>query len=185
MLQLSEKKQRAGLTLCSFFEYPKFSFKVAIPFIRAINYVTNTDWEGVGVIPNKEVSADSALDVALIMALESVRPTLTDENHMSAIDFILDGVKYEENPVGKLDNEQMARFVGTYGPRAITMEERGLFYQRGTGNKYQLQALSQDTFKLKDKGDDFRLRFVENEKGMIVGVTGLYRNGRRDYNERN
>jgi hypothetical protein len=38
--------------------------RIAIPFGRAINPITGTNWEGVGVKPDIEVAADKALEVA-------------------------------------------------------------------------------------------------------------------------
>jgi C-terminal processing protease CtpA/Prc len=43
-------------------------FVVNIPFARAINPITKTDWEGAGVQPDIAVPAEQALDVALKMA---------------------------------------------------------------------------------------------------------------------
>lgn len=40
-------------------------FEVFIPVGAAVNPITGTNWEGVGVTPHIEVSADEALDVAL------------------------------------------------------------------------------------------------------------------------
>ncbi|MBD1385902.1 S41 family peptidase [Mucilaginibacter rigui] len=54
--------------------HPVQSFPVAngfvanIPFARAVNPVTKTDWEGIGVQPDVVAPADQALDVALKMA---------------------------------------------------------------------------------------------------------------------
>ncbi|HMQ07168.1 MAG TPA: S41 family peptidase [Saprospiraceae bacterium] len=45
-------------------------FMVWIPTGRAINPITNTNWEGAGVIPDIEVSADMALEIALKMAIQ-------------------------------------------------------------------------------------------------------------------
>jgi len=39
--------------------------RISIPFGRAINPITGTNWEGVGVKPDIEVSADKALEVAV------------------------------------------------------------------------------------------------------------------------
>lgn len=39
--------------------------RISIPFGRAINPITGTNWEGVGVKPDIEVSADKALEVAI------------------------------------------------------------------------------------------------------------------------
>ena len=40
-------------------------FSITVPFARAINPITKTNWEGVGVTPHIETSADGALDAAL------------------------------------------------------------------------------------------------------------------------
>jgi hypothetical protein len=47
-------------------------FAVGVPFARAINPVTKTNWEGVGVTPDISVRADDALDKAYRMALENI-----------------------------------------------------------------------------------------------------------------
>ena len=43
-------------------------FVVAVPYQRALNPVTKTNWEGVGVQPDVESAADAALDKALELA---------------------------------------------------------------------------------------------------------------------
>jgi hypothetical protein len=45
-------------------------FSVFLPSGRAINPITKTNWEGVGVEPDVEVPADKALDQARLMALD-------------------------------------------------------------------------------------------------------------------
>lgn len=40
------------------------NIRISIPYGRAINPITGTNWEGVGVKPDIEVSAESALEVA-------------------------------------------------------------------------------------------------------------------------
>lgn len=40
-------------------------FRLSIPFRRSENVITGTDWEGIGVIPQIEVAADEALEVAI------------------------------------------------------------------------------------------------------------------------
>lgn len=43
-------------------------FSMSMPFARAINPITKTNWEGVGVEPDVKVSADAALDTAIELA---------------------------------------------------------------------------------------------------------------------
>ncbi len=46
-------------------------FVIGVPFQRAMNPITKTNWEGVGVEPDVKVSADAALDRALELARKS------------------------------------------------------------------------------------------------------------------
>lgn len=48
-------------------------FFVRIPKGRAINPITNTNWEGIGVTPHIEVSSDQALKTAHAKALENLK----------------------------------------------------------------------------------------------------------------
>ena len=45
-------------------------FMIGVPFARAINPVTKTNWEGTGVEPDVKVSAADALAVALKLIAE-------------------------------------------------------------------------------------------------------------------
>lgn len=47
-------------------------FEAFIPVGRAINPISQENWEGRGVVPDISISAEEALDVAYGMALESV-----------------------------------------------------------------------------------------------------------------
>jgi hypothetical protein len=47
-------------------------FFVDMPFARAINPVTKTDWEGTGVRPDVKVAAADALATALKLAAEKL-----------------------------------------------------------------------------------------------------------------
>ncbi|MDF2176906.1 S41 family peptidase [Aliiglaciecola sp. CAU 1673] len=48
-------------------------FRAAIPFAKAINPITKTNWEGVGITPDIAVPASEALDRAYLMALETLK----------------------------------------------------------------------------------------------------------------
>ncbi|MGE0129889.1 MAG: serine hydrolase [Blastocatellales bacterium] len=55
------------------------NFLITVPFARAINPITKTNWEGVGVKPDVETSAERALKVAHLAALKSVTPKTSDQ----------------------------------------------------------------------------------------------------------
>jgi len=63
-------------------------FTIKVPFARAINPITRTDWEGVGVVPDVAKPADEALTVAYRMAVEKLAETATDpesKEHLSKL----------------------------------------------------------------------------------------------------
>ena len=49
-------------------------FMIGVPFARAINPITKTNWEGTGVEPDVKVAASDALDVARRLIAERVTP---------------------------------------------------------------------------------------------------------------
>ena len=60
------------------------TLQIMIPYARAINPVTGTNWEGAGVEPDIAVPADQAFSVAYRQALEhclstATSPTMLDE----------------------------------------------------------------------------------------------------------
>ena len=48
-------------------------FMIGVPFARAVNPITRTNWEGVGVVPDVKVPAADALTTALKLTREGVR----------------------------------------------------------------------------------------------------------------
>jgi C-terminal processing protease CtpA/Prc len=47
-------------------------FMIGVPFARAINPITKTNWEGTGVTPDVAVPADQALETAKQLAAEQL-----------------------------------------------------------------------------------------------------------------
>jgi peptidase S41-like protein len=66
-------------------------FTVMVPFARAINPITKTNWEGVGVKPDVAVPADKALYVAHRAALEKILPK-TDPDERREVEAALRAV---------------------------------------------------------------------------------------------
>lgn len=156
-------------------------FMVWVPTGRAINPITNTNWEGTGVSPHIEVPANEALTVAHMKALEMLMKNNKDEDLNAFYEWPLAELKLKNNPT-KLDASTLKSFAGTYGPRAVTFENNKLFYQRGTGVKYELYPYSQNEFMLKGL-PTFRIRFL-SENSKVVALQGLYDNGNSDKNIR-
>lgn len=156
-------------------------FTIWLPTGRAINPITNTNWEGTGVKPHIEVPADKALDVAYSKALELLMEKSEDEEMKALYQWPLAEIKVKNNPV-KLEVSSLKKFAGTYGPRKVTLENGVLFYQRDQGIKYELYPFSDHEFMLKGL-ETFRIRFL-SENNKVVALQGLYDNGYTDKNLR-
>mgnify|MGYP000101618948 CR=1 FL=1 len=154
-------------------------FMIWLPTGRAINPITNTNWEGVGVVPHIEVKADEALDVAKIKALETLIAKSKDEEMVEYYDWSLQGLKILSNPI-KLDESIFKSYIGSYGPRVITFENGKLYYQRDTGTKYELKPMKENEFMLVGLSY-FRIRFL-SENNKVIALQGRYEGGRTDKN---
>lgn len=144
---------------------------MSLPFGRAINPITNTNWEGTGVTPDVAVPAVDALREAHGRALGAIADKATDREIQNGARFsrrIIEG----RGQVLALSAAQLKTFVGNYGPRKITLEAGALWYQRGKGPKHRLQALANDYF-LVGELDDFLIRF-EREGEKVVSLVGMY-----------
>lgn len=154
-------------------------FTVWVPTGRAINPITNTNWEGTGVSPHIAVPAKDALTVAHMNALEMLVEKYKNDELAHFYKWPIAALKLEKNPIS-LNESTLRKYVGTYGPRVVTFENGQLYYQRGTGIKYNLIPYSENEFIL-DGLDYFRIKFI-SENNKVVALEGLYNDGRTDKN---
>ena len=149
---------------------------VSLPFGRAINPISGTNWEGTGVEPDIKVPMAEALEVAHARALAAVAAKATDPGHKTELEFLSGILEDRRKPPASLSSAELQAFAGSYGPRSITLEDGALWYQRGRGRKMRLQPLGQDRFLVGDL-DDFRLRFERDGSGKVVRLVGQYPDG--------
>jgi C-terminal processing protease CtpA/Prc len=154
-------------------------FMIWVPTGRAINPITNINWEGTGVSPHIEVPAGEALDVAHMKALETLMDKNKDQDLKAFYEWPLAELNLKTDPV-TLDAKTLKSFAGNYGPRMVTFQNDALFYQRGTGTKYELFPYSDNEFMLKGL-DSFRIRFLA-EGNKVIALQGLYDSGQTDKN---
>ncbi|MFP5285606.1 MAG: hypothetical protein ACLGI9_07705, partial [Thermoanaerobaculia bacterium] len=156
---------------------------VSLPFGRAVNPISGTNWEGTGVEPDVKVPAAEALDVAHARALAAVAEKATDPEHKAELDFAR-GILEDRRKPATLSDADMQTFAGTYGPRTIILENGALWYQRGRGRKLRLLPVGQDRFLVGDLSD-FRLRFERDASGKVARLVGMYPDGGEEPNPRN
>jgi len=144
-------------------------FTMSLPFARALNPITKTNWEGVGVDPDVKVSQDKALETAQVMASRRLAEGEKDPGFKAYYQWHHEAYSAALSPVS-LTEESLRSYAGTYGPRTITMEGDSLFYQREGQPKRRMTPIAEGYFAL-DGVENLRLRFLE-EGGRVVAVEG-------------
>jgi hypothetical protein len=66
-----------------------------VPTGRAINPISKTNWEGTGVKPDVDVSADQALLVARLMALKKSVSVITNRDFKEGVQSEIEKVEKE------------------------------------------------------------------------------------------
>jgi hypothetical protein len=164
------------------FDFEGFVVTMALPFGRAVNPITGTNWEGTGVEPDIQVPAAEALLTAQIEALKALQERKTGESERQALAWARQGIEVQLHPV-TLSSSQLKAYAGTYGPRRIWHEDGSLWYQREDRPKFRLIPMGDDTFLIEEL-DYFRLKFAKDEKGRVTQVIGMYDNGFQDAHDR-
>ncbi|NNE07630.1 MAG: S41 family peptidase [Gemmatimonadetes bacterium] len=163
------------------FSFDGYSISMSLPFGRAVNPVTGTNWEGTGVEPDIAVPASEALDAAVEDALVNLMDG-ADNDRKHALQWSLDGYRARRNPVVLSESAALA-YAGKYGPRNVRLEGGALYYQRTGRPEIRMIPLGDDRFSLEGL-DFFRIEFVRDDTGRVVEFVGRYQDGRSDSNPR-
>jgi hypothetical protein len=155
---------------------------MAVPYGRAVNPITGTNWEGVGVIPDIAVPSAQALDEAHLMALQKIREGQTDPQQAFATEWAIAGIESKLNPV-TVSPDVLASYAGSYGPRTLALEGGSLIYQRGEGARMRAIPMGESMFRF-DELEYFRIEIVTDDSGRPVKLIGHYDNGRTDESPR-
>jgi len=158
--------------------FPDLNVRLKLPFGRAVNPISGTNWEGVGVEPDVEVQAEMALDTAHLIALKKIREKETDEDRQFAIDWAILGLEAKTDPA-EVDATILASYAGSYGPRKLIFEDGVLYYQRDGRQRLPTIPLSDHLFAI-DGIDMFRFEVVTDDSDQPVKLVGHYDNGFRD-----
>jgi hypothetical protein len=157
------------------------SFVCFIPNGRAINPITNTNWEGVGVIPDVKVSKEDALNSAHKLALDSLMKSSTNEEEIISYKWNIDILNAKMNPY-QADTKKFKNYVGKFGPRSILFENNALYYQREGRPKFALAALAENLFYIEEQGIKVQMEMKDNK---ITAITIITEDGRTERNEKN
>ncbi len=151
-------------------------FTIWVPDGRAINPITNTNWEGVGVEPHIKTSSAEALAVAQITVLKKMLERREDGDNF-VVEWALEGLK-SKNSDFTVNEDVLKSYVGNYGPRKITFKQGSLYYQREGNREYKLIPISETKFRMEEISN-FRIKVLK-ENDEVVALQGLYNTGRTD-----
>jgi hypothetical protein len=155
-------------------------YVLGVPFARAVNPISKTNWEGTGVTPDIQVPAPQAFDLAYGMAVEKLAAKASDPDRKAEYEWILVAQKAKQSPV-HIDDKTLKSYAGEYGERKVFYEKGSLTYQR-TGPRYRLIPLTATIFAVEGL-DYFRVEF-EVKDGKVTGLVGLYDDGERQSSPR-
>ncbi len=79
--------------------FPTLNVGMSLPYGRAINPVTGTNWEGVGVAPDIVVPQEQALDVAHLEALKKLEQQTDAPDRKARLKWAKDGKQVKMHPV--------------------------------------------------------------------------------------
>jgi hypothetical protein len=161
---------------------PDLAVKISVPFGRAINPITGTNWEGTGVEPDIQVPRDEALDTAIYEAVKKLHEEAEIPELKEHLAWSLDRLTALRKPF-EVDEQTLKSYAGTYGPRKIVFEDGKLYYQREGNPRYPMVPMSGTMFCFDDI-DFFRLEVVVGDDGVPTMLRGHYTGGQTDESKR-
>jgi len=122
-------------------------FSIGVPFARAINPITKTNWEGTGVKPDVAVPAKQALKVAQIAALKNIAEKTADKERATELRNSIASIQREleelKSPVAaQTPATAEANIAMPQTPAASTFEK--FIRAFNTGNLETLRRFHQD-----------------------------------------
>ena len=149
---------------------------VYIPYSTAINPITKTSWEKIGVKPDVEINSEKALETAEIKIFDTLISKSEDDAELYNLKWDLELLKAINNPI-TLNVATLKNYAGEYGERSFTLENGKLFYQRTGRPKFELEAMSQTV--MKGKGNTyFKIEFIKSNNEKAEKVNVLYQDNR-------
>jgi CubicO group peptidase (beta-lactamase class C family) len=122
--------------------------------------------------------AEGRIEDAIAAYQSAVEVDPDDETSARWVEWLGGLLEATADPVS-MSEEVLTSYVGTYGPRVLTLEEGRLHYQRGEGRKHSLIPLADNLFALEGM-NFFRVELVHAPSGAVEKIVGHYINGTTD-----
>lgn len=119
-------------------------FNIFIPNGRAINPISNDNWEGRGIAPDVSVDEDEALKVAHLMAVKKLLKETISEEKKAFYEWELKEIIASQKPV-LVPARKLQRFTGKYGSSKVSLENGQLIYH-ASHDKFKLTPIGGNEF---------------------------------------
>ncbi len=150
------------------------NFVMFIPLGRAINPITETNWEGVGVIPHIKVSKEEALNTAHLEALNGLL-AIADDGEKKDLELLIANQKALSKNIS-LSVTELEKYVGDYAgemePKVYV--EKELLYISARGRTMKLQCIGEGLFIAED---NIQIQFEQAKDTSITRLKILIPNG--------
>lgn len=147
-------------------------FSVNIPIGEVKDPITQSDFEGRGVIPDVACKSEVALNTAHLLALQKLLQKKKDTSGM--IDWVIPVIKNRQQPAS-VDSAVLKSYAGKYGRGELVYENSKLYYKWSETISFLLTPLQQDLF-LVNGIDEFRVKIIF-EDNSITGIKRIYNDG--------
>lgn len=133
-------------------------FVADIPLARSVNYITGTDWEGTGVLPDHPCPADKALLQAqtLILTQKLAAANTDDEKQRAA--WLLHSLQVHDYD-GSIDLVRLKAYTGDYERFTIFIKDDKLYIDdlNGKGRQFLLRPVTPTLYL---GSDWFQVEFI-------------------------
>ncbi|ARS35448.1 S41 family peptidase [Pontibacter actiniarum] len=141
-------------------------FVVSISFARSLNPVTQTNWEGTGVVPDFQVDASKALVKAQELIFRERQIIAETKKEKQKLDYLINALHVNDDLL-TLPLDQFDKITGTYGPLVIYRDGNRLFC-KFADNVTELAHISKNLFVLDGNA---HIEFVKDSKGSYSKAT--------------
>lgn len=150
-------------------------FIVFIPFARSINPVTQTDWEGTGVMPDVRIAANEAFIKAQELIFRDLLSKAADQKEINKYLYYINSLLANDVPNQPALNKLLL-YTGTYGGLKIYQERNKLYCKNDNngGAVSELKHLSNNLFVL-DK--EAQIEFIMDSKGKYSAIKIVVNDG--------
>lgn len=143
-------------------------FMLSVSYGRPVHPVSQSNWEGTGVVPDVAVAPDQALETAQSLALTALaaRPN-ADPADRADWEWARTGIEARLHPV-TLPVEQLQPLTGSFGRNRIVLRDRALWLERADRPAARLAPMTRDgLFAVDGYGDTLRLRLTRAAIEML------------------